>query len=626
MQLKQLYISSFKNLENININFNNKTINSFVGKNGIGKSNILEAIIEIFLFLLERGKIIDFSFKIEYKKYDKEIKIEYNKNKNELKMSYKEDGKFKNSQIVEEIKIGDLPETIVLYYAGQNERLKNYVLEYEKVYLGKSGVNFTKKENPDIRNIFGLTTIHKNISMLLLLVYKNHFTKEILKRLEISEEFIEGKLILKKPYKYSGKTPAMSKYDEERFWKVRGKIRKCLDILAEGNTGDNKNGKEGFFEKEEKYYITLQRNILEKLSEEFSIQELFFIFDDMRIIELFDCLKLKIKKSTNKLIDFNNLSEGENQSLLISTIIEIFNNKECLFLFDEPDAFLHPEWQIKFIQQLQSQKTNNHIIKSTHNLSTIIYLKDEILLCYQNNNELEVKKSDHNLIIQELSSNLINLSKDDIVTSLKYRFEIENKSIVLVEGKTDCIIIEEAWKKVMNKDMPFKLIPVGGHEIIQRILMDNTLILENNENKLIGIFDFDDAYNSWNKLKNQKNFDNFEVDYRKCLTIRNKNMFSLLLPVPKNKDIESLVLSDNNKTFEGDSKLSIELLFYSLDKEVDKYFQDKKSVGGKYKYFSGKKMEFATKIVPFLDKDKFKYFEPLLIKLEKIIYCDEYKN
>lgn len=620
MQLKQLYINNFKNLENININFNNKTINSFVGKNGIGKSNIFEAIIEIFLFLLEKERVIDFSFKIEYKKFDREIKIEYNKNKNELKISYKEDRKFKNSQIVEEIKIEDLPETIVLYYAGQNERLKNYALEYEKAYLGKSGVNFTKKENLDIRNIFGLTTVHKNISMLLLLVYKNHFTKDILKRLEISEEFIEGKLILKKPYKYSGKISAMSQYDDERFWKVRGKIRKCLDLLVEGNTGDNKNGKEGFFEKEEKYYITLQANVLEKLREHFSIQELFFILDDMRIIELFDCLELKIKKSTDKLIDFNNLSEGENQSLLISTIIEIFNNKECLFLFDEPDAFLHPEWQVKFIQQLQFKNSNNHIIKSTHNLSTIIYLKDEILLCYQNNNKLEVKNSDHNLIIQELSSNLINLSKDDVITSLKYRFEIENKSIVLVEGKTDCLIIEEAWKKVMNKEMPFKLIPIGGHEIIQRILMDNTLVLENKENKLISIFDFDEAYNSWNKLKSQKSFNDFETNYRKCLTIKNseKNIYSLLLPIPENKNIESLVLSDNSKTFEGDSKLSIELLFYSLDNDLDKYFQDKKSVGGKYKYFSGKKMEFATKIVPFLDKDKFKYFEPLLKKLEEI--------
>ncbi|MGL5126561.1 MAG: AAA family ATPase [Fusobacteriaceae bacterium] len=620
MQLKQLYINNFKNLENININFNNKTINSFVGKNGIGKSNIFEAILEIFLFLLEREKVISFSFKIEYKKFDKEIKIEYIENKNELKISYKEDGEFKNSKIVEKIKIEDLPETIVLYYAGQNERLKKYALDYEKAYLGKSGVNFTKKENLDIRNIFGLTTVHKNISMLLLLVYKNDFTKDILKRLEISEEFIDGKLILKKPYKYSGKILAMSQYDNERFWKVRGKIRNCLDILIEGNTGDNRNGQEGFIEKEEKYYITLHENVFEKLRQQFSIQELFFIFDDMRIIELFDCLELKIKKSTDKLIDFNNLSEGENQSLLISTIIEIFNNKECLFLFDEPDAFLHPEWQIKFIQQLQFKNSKNHIIKSTHNLSTIIYLKDEILLCYQNNNKLEVKNSDHNLIIQELSSNLINLSKDDIITSLKYRFEIENKSIVLVEGKTDCLIIEEAWKKVMNKEMPFKLIPIGGHEIIQRILMDNTLILENKENKLIGIFDFDDAYNSWNKLKNKNSFDNFEIDYRKCLTIKNseKNIYSLLLPVPESENIESLVLSDNNKTFEGDSKLSIELLFYGLDQNLDKYFQDKKSVGGKYKYFSGNKMEFATKILPFLDKDKFKYFEPLLKKLEEI--------
>jgi recombinational DNA repair ATPase RecF len=57
MRLTSVYISQYKNLKNFTLNFDgNSFIDVFVGKNGSGKSNLFEALIEIFRHLYEYGK------------------------------------------------------------------------------------------------------------------------------------------------------------------------------------------------------------------------------------------------------------------------------------------------------------------------------------------------------------------------------------------------------------------------------------------------------------------------------------------------------------------------------------------------------------------------------------------
>ena len=48
MKIKSLWISKHKNLENITFTFNNRLTSLLVGLNGVGKSNLLEAISIIF--------------------------------------------------------------------------------------------------------------------------------------------------------------------------------------------------------------------------------------------------------------------------------------------------------------------------------------------------------------------------------------------------------------------------------------------------------------------------------------------------------------------------------------------------------------------------------------------------
>ena len=57
MRLKSVYISQYKNLKAFTLSFDgNRFIDVFVGKNGTGKSNLFEALIEIFRHLYEYGK------------------------------------------------------------------------------------------------------------------------------------------------------------------------------------------------------------------------------------------------------------------------------------------------------------------------------------------------------------------------------------------------------------------------------------------------------------------------------------------------------------------------------------------------------------------------------------------
>lgn len=54
MRLKSLFIDNYKNLKNCTLDFDGTSfVDVFVGKNGSGKSNLFEALMEIFRHIYE---------------------------------------------------------------------------------------------------------------------------------------------------------------------------------------------------------------------------------------------------------------------------------------------------------------------------------------------------------------------------------------------------------------------------------------------------------------------------------------------------------------------------------------------------------------------------------------------
>ncbi len=79
MRLKSVFISDYKNLKDFSISFDSDSfIEVFVGKNGAGKSNFFEAVIEIFRHIYEYDKVksetgFDYRIRFEIENVDTEI-------------------------------------------------------------------------------------------------------------------------------------------------------------------------------------------------------------------------------------------------------------------------------------------------------------------------------------------------------------------------------------------------------------------------------------------------------------------------------------------------------------------------------------------------------------------------
>lgn len=81
MRLISLSISHYKNLRNFSLGFDsNSFVDVFVGKNGSGKSNLLQALTEIFCLLFDSDKEkgnLGFDYSIKYEIDSKETQISW---------------------------------------------------------------------------------------------------------------------------------------------------------------------------------------------------------------------------------------------------------------------------------------------------------------------------------------------------------------------------------------------------------------------------------------------------------------------------------------------------------------------------------------------------------------------
>ena len=78
MRLKSLWINGFKNLNDFNINFENKNSTTvLIGNNASGKSNILEAISAIFAGAYNTKLRVNFNYKLRYKINNDNIKVKH---------------------------------------------------------------------------------------------------------------------------------------------------------------------------------------------------------------------------------------------------------------------------------------------------------------------------------------------------------------------------------------------------------------------------------------------------------------------------------------------------------------------------------------------------------------------
>ena len=615
MRLKSLYISEYKNLKNLNLTLADNFLEVFVGKNGSGKSNLFEALIEIFRHVYEaeikykggnKAEISPtmFNYKVEYEIEGAIVAIEYN-------------GDVLTSNYVAppEAEHIPFPEHILMYYSGKNNNISKILEKYESRFRRAIG---NEDDNDSSRIFIGIGSEYKHLLLATMLVLpeENKARQFIFDKLGLATQQTSIQLTLTRPSKTYAKGAQIDDFDPRtHYWGLKGRSLEFVKRLEKCIKGEFQH-REIYFKTPQQYVLNIDIELFRNEFEQDDAGKLFSYFDNLKALDMLAAIKADITLTCGTQASLDFFSDGQIQSVYIYGISEIFKNYNCLTLLDEPDSFLHPEWQFEFLSQVNeisdTALKTNQVLMTSHSAVTLIphetkkirymELKNESTVCF------ELPK---HVAVQKLSSNIINYSEHKSLVSIIQTIQTEDKPILFTEGNSDPYIISEAWRKLYQDEMPFIPFYAFTCTYINQLITDKRIHAEMQGKPIFSLFDFDKAFNQWNSL----NGDTLESDVNKGLIKKwaEGNSFAIMLPVPENPDIRSLVIKDEEKgtTWGGESSCAIEHLFYGLD-ATNQYFKIERSRGdGQNIVFTHDKIKFAKNIVPQLGPECFEVFRPM---------------
>ncbi|MDD2942425.1 MAG: AAA family ATPase [bacterium] len=610
MRLTSLYIDQYKNLRDFSLSFDGGSfIDVFVGKNGTGKSNLFEALIEIFRHLVEfdRDKAAcDFSYHIGFEIDGKAIEIGWNSGK--LTIGGKERKTIGKTQ---------LPDNVLIYYSGHNDTVAKLVEQYEEAFRRR----IKRADFDEARYFIGIGPDYKELLLAVLLMQPDTCKARQFIRQKLGIETVapEAKMVLERPtYAADSRFNIELNDATDRYWKPEGITKTFLDRLhccIDTATGGPLRS-EGYFSGDNRYILYFD---IAKIRQEFadlSPQELFRQFDNLKTLGMLAEITIPLRLIGGVDATIAHFSDGQFQSVYIYSIVELFKDRNCITLLDEPDSFLHPEWQFDFLTQVfeiaDTTAKNNHVLMSSHSASTITNANESVINLFEfkgsNLVSKKVRKAD---VIKSLSAGLISLSESEARLNIHHVLKNTTGVVLFTEGITDEMILETAWSKLFPTEArKFEIQYAFGCGFLRNLIKDNSLYQNHPGRTFISVFDFDEAFNDWNQLGQ-----NVQTDPCQCLVKKHSahESYAMLLPVPADGQIRNQVINPHTGSNYGNrSLLTIELLFYSVP-GLDQFFVvDTHRTDGFIKFVSDdQKTAFAKEVVPTLGPEYFEVFRPL---------------
>lgn len=421
MKLDKLWISEFKNLKDIEIDFDqDELVTVVIGWNGAGKSNVIEALVIIFRDL-DLHKPPSFAYKLEYLCRGNRIIIEakqtdvkkeqYNvlihpKDEPEKVITDKYTDFFNNKEREY------LPSNVFGYYSGPSDRLATHFYEHQRkfrdqlLYPEKHGLD--EKTLP-LRPLFYAQKVHSNFVLLSFFLGADDKVKKFLKEKLFIEDIESVLFVLNKP-------DWTSKEGDPRFWNATGVVRPFLDRLFSASLAPMRKTikvshpmKKNPENVDALFLYLKDLEALKEVGNNTSDKDFFKLLESIYFSNLIHevriRVKIKNKNGSDELLTFRELSEGEQQLITVLGLLRFTRDDESLFLLDEPDTHLNPAWGMEYLSFLQDvagldwkkielkgkKSQNSHIVLATHNPLVISSLdKTQIQIVKRDENTLNV--------------------------------------------------------------------------------------------------------------------------------------------------------------------------------------------------------------------------------------------
>lgn len=364
MRLKKIFIGRYKNISNFECELSDSNISAFIGNNGSGKSNLLEVVTEVFSIAKKvcedkRSNIIVFP-----EIYDCEIEYEKDNSYYILKYSKSDVAMYCGDQKLLKREMNNaLPESIIVYYAGETSRQASTVnstfdVKYDERLKRSDNDSFPGYKYMDYYSI-------DDLSLLLLTasVFGEEYNKKLLNLLRCDDILPQVRMILKNP-KGRGQNNA------DTYWNAKGFVQSFLDELRKYVSSTQDLGV--------KYIMTFSNTEYFKKTSK-NASEFFIKLKALKNAGYLECLTVELKGINGEIFSHDMLSEGEKQLSLLYLLTTFTAQDNCLYIFDEFDAYLHLNWQRLISQMLYDIQVNGHIIFTTHSPGTISQIRSDEL-------------------------------------------------------------------------------------------------------------------------------------------------------------------------------------------------------------------------------------------------------
>ena len=113
-------------------------------------------------------------------------------------------------------------------------------------------------------------------------------------------------------------------------------------------------------------------------------------------------------------VSINDLSEGEKQLAQLLSVLEATKEYRALFLLDEFDSYLHPNWQRKFAEIISDINIRGQVLFTTHSPLTLGKMQKENIRILKDGEVFEPAVDTYNRDITEVLEEIMDVGKRPI--------------------------------------------------------------------------------------------------------------------------------------------------------------------------------------------------------------------
>lgn len=379
MRLDWLRIPNYRNrnLRNFEINFDEaQSTTVLIGRNGSGKSNLIEAVVEIFRNL-EMGNAPAFAYELRYICREQTIELNADPDRGNKRLEVRVDGNAVTQAAFKQNLDSYLPNFVFAYYSGWSSRLEKHFDEPTRRYY-RAILNSKKSQMP-LRRLFFCRKEYSQLVLLAFFLSESATAPALLEKYLNIRRFDSALFVLKTPWWRGSGKPNKTQLTEgdARFWYARGAFKTFLDRLWNRAFAPIRNAEtverdvRGKTESTERLYLFLknQAELAQLKTGEEDAKTLFGYLESLFLCDLMDEVRVTVERTDGSRVKFAQLSEGEQQLLTVLGLLLFTQNDESLYLLDEPDTHLNPVWTYDYLKLLQDniRAEKGQLLVATHN-------------------------------------------------------------------------------------------------------------------------------------------------------------------------------------------------------------------------------------------------------------------